>query len=149
MISVRPSSASDATNDRATLKGIDLVKVACDIRPEDELFGITRGQLLTDVELQLRKAGIKVGESKTASFLYVNVNVKDSGVGTYAVALEISFRQAVSLDRAPATKNMVPTWGIYPVVLTTTHARYSEFCRQYLRDLVDQFANAFLSVNPK
>ena len=149
LLTLSVAQASDDKEARESLRGIDTVKVVCDLSRRTELLGITCQQIVTDVELQLRKAGIKVDSTKAGPFLYVNLNAQDSGKGTYAVALELSFEQLVRLDRAPTTKNMVPTWGIFPVVLTASHERYSEFCRQEIRDLADQFANAYLSVNPK
>ncbi len=149
LLVTHPTWAGDSEIDRATLKGLGSFSVACDINPITERLGLTCEQVLTDVELQLRKAGIRIDDTKKSYYLYVNVNVVDSGLNTYAVAMEVSFQQPVRLDRAPTINVLAPTWGIYPVVLTTPRTGYTEFCRQYLRDLADRFANAFLSVNPK
>lgn len=143
---VVPSRAGDGEDDRLTLKGLKSMRVVCDIEPAQERFGVTRQQLQTDTELQLRKANIKV-QGTVGPFLYVNVNVVESGLKTYAVALELSFHQTVSLQRMPSISSDAVTWVIFPVVLTVPHEEYPEFCRRWVRDLADRFANAFLSVN--
>jgi hypothetical protein len=148
LLAAHPTWAGDSEIDRATLKGLGSIAVACDINPITEKLGVTCEQLQTDVELQLRKAGIRIDDKKSY-YLYINVNVVDSGVNTYAIAMEMSFQQPVRLDRASTIIVLAPTWGIYPVVLTSPRPGYTEFCRQYVRDLADRFANAFLSVNPK
>src|SRR5579871_3891745 len=89
VLSVGTTRGGDTQIDRSTLKGLDSISVLCDIDPIQEKFGVTCQQILTDVELRLRKAGVKIDETKTLSYLYVNVNVVDSGVDTYAVGLEI------------------------------------------------------------
>src|SRR5207249_4173290 len=55
------SWAGDSEADRATLRGVEGVDVLVEaLKPEVERAGVTRQQLKIDVELQLRKAGIRV-----------------------------------------------------------------------------------------
>src|SRR4030095_7344542 len=58
------SWASDSELDRATGRGMHGVEVTvADIKPEGEGAGLTRYQLQTDVEWQLRQAGIPLVSS--------------------------------------------------------------------------------------
>jgi hypothetical protein len=76
------SWASDDKYARATLRGIEGVNVAIEsLEPEVERAGLVRQQIETDVELRLRKAGIRVLTEEErqgtpgAPYLYINVNV--------------------------------------------------------------------------
>ena len=68
-------TVAEAQTNRDTLKGHDSVGVVVEnLVGEIESSVITREQLQTDVELALRKSGIKV-DDKASGYLYVNVNV--------------------------------------------------------------------------
>ena len=55
------SWAVDSEQSRASMRGIEGVGVVVEsLDPEVERAGLTKHQLQTDVELQLRKAGIRV-----------------------------------------------------------------------------------------
>jgi hypothetical protein len=55
------AQGGDTEGERATLRGLDGVQVVVeDLQPDVERNGLTRQQLQTDVELRLRKAGIRV-----------------------------------------------------------------------------------------
>lgn len=138
--------ASDTEEARLTLKGLKNINVVAELDPRTEAFGLTADQLQVDVELRLRKAGINVIKGGPV-FLYVNVNALDSGAGTYAIAMEISFQQRVSLVRNPSIATWATTWNLSNIVATTPKEKYARFCRDYVADLVDRFINAYLSAN--
>src|SRR5437016_357782 len=78
----RESWADDDEIARATLRGVEGVTVVVNrLDPEVERLGLTKQQLQTDVELQLRKVGIPVltreeqGKTPDYSWLYVDVHV--------------------------------------------------------------------------
>jgi hypothetical protein len=138
--------AGDKEDARLTLKGFKEIAVVTELDSKIEPFGLTADQLQLDVELRLRTAGINVTKG-LPEFLYVNLNALESGLGTYAVALEISFQQWVVPVRNQSIRVLVPTWGLFPIVVTTPKKTYTRFCRDYIADLVDRFINAYMSVN--
>lgn len=140
--------ASDSPRQRETLKGLKGIAVLVeDLTPDAERDGITKSQLQTDVELRLRQSGILV--TQTASeYLYVNVNALKSRETTgYVYSVQLDFMQPVAIlrtgQRASAGTWDVGTVGLVPV------ARASQVVRETVRDRVDEFINAYLSVNPK
>src|SRR5262249_26285995 len=90
--STRRAVALDSEHTRATLRGLRVVEVVVEDIPKDaEADGRTTQQIQTDVELRLRKAGIRV-LSKTESLktpgdpaLYIGVSTfKDTDLSFYA-----------------------------------------------------------------
>jgi hypothetical protein len=120
------------------------------LKPAVKQAGLSRGQLVTDVELRLRSSGIKVlTETQChltpgAPCLYLNVNaIPDGGDFVYSICLELA--QRVRLDRSPSAGVFVaPTWHTGEVGPDDVNG-----IRQAVRDRVDDFANDFLSVNPR
>jgi hypothetical protein len=148
------SWAGDSELDRATLRGLQGVEViVADIKPEGERAGLTRYQLQTDVELQLRQAGIPLltsaerGHVPGKPLLEVHVHVvprADGLLAAYAITVELY--QVASLE-TDAFKATVSTWsvgatGSIDITLLAT-------LRDSVRDYVDRFINAYLSVNPR
>src|SRR5262245_50071404 len=84
----------DTEEDRASLRGLHGVRVVVEaMEPNIERDGLTRQQILTDVELRLRKSGIRVltrEERQRAPgqpWLYVRVSTRQSPHGLYAVSI--------------------------------------------------------------
>ena len=152
---VTPSGAINTESTRATLQGLLGIHVAIEeLTPEVESAGLTTRQLQTDVELRLRLAGIRVLTREERDsvvgkpWLYVHVNVLLNqllGLTVYHISVELY--QSVSLDTDAVASGGAATWGI---ATTGTHA-LSDLSRVHhkVRDLVDEFINAYLSANPR
>jgi hypothetical protein len=120
--------------------------------PDAEKDGLTRDQIQTDVELHLRLAGIKVltMEQRQATpgmpYLYVNLNTVKNRE-TYSFSIEITLRQRVNLRRDPNISVAAATWDVRRI--GTVGSADLNHVRDDIKDDVDKFINAWLSVNPK
>jgi len=147
--------AIDDKFSRETLRGLNGVYVAVeDLEPEIERLGLTKNQIQTDVELKLRLAGIKVltGEEwrreKGRPYLYIQVRVLESSLsGLFHLNINIEFSQNVRLIRDPSIITLGSTWGVDAVGEVGRKKIYQ--IRNHIKDLLDKFINAWLSVNPK
>ncbi len=142
----------DDPDDRATLKGIAAIQVVVeDLNPDAERDGLTRDHLQTDMELRLRKAGIRVTskhEEAGGSYLYLNVSaVKHNALSVYGYHIRLEFYQRVALARDPRVRTDAVTWisGSTGVV----SAQRLRSLRDNVADKVDKFINAYLEQNPK
>jgi hypothetical protein len=115
-----------------------------------------KSTVTTDVELRLRQAGITVlpggtvlpGESPSP-WLYVRVGFVASGT-VYAYAVEVELHQPVTLVRdREITAYGATTWRVGPLVGLAGRDGIAERVRRVLRDMVDEFVNAYLAANPK
>ena len=141
------AGALDSPARRATLTGISSVYVFIeDLQPEAEQDGLTTSQLQTDVESRLRQAGITVAPP-FEGYLYVRVNAMRQPSGSYAVAVNVEFRQLVTLMRDPTLTTFAGTWNADTVA--TVGASRVRDVRAYVAELVDQFIAAYLEQNPK
>ena len=151
----RECAAGDDESARSSLKGLGgLGVVVEDMRAEVERDGLTRDQLQADVELRLRKAGIRVvkrddvAATPGAPYLYVNLNaLKDPDVALYVYALGLELTQRVTLVRDPKITVFAATWGVRGV--GTIGVRRLGDLRSTVTDYVDRFINAYLEQNPR
>jgi hypothetical protein len=148
------SWAGDSEHTRATLRGVEGVYVIVeDLKSDVERAGLTRQQLQTDVELQLRKAGIRVFakqeqfRSPGQPLLYVNASalLHPNGLAAYNIRVELNQRASLDINTSSAS---VATWHVGMLGMIGV-SRVSDTVRNDVRDLVDQFINAYLSVNPR
>jgi hypothetical protein len=141
----------DNESSRETLRGIKRVRVMVgDIETEIERDGLTKNQIQTDAELKLRLAGLNVLSRKEASEapgiqLIVSVAIfKFPDSSGYIYSIVVALFQNVFLERN-SKESLAPTWsagyfGVTPRL---------DLIRNKTKDGVDQFINAWLSVNPK
>jgi hypothetical protein len=149
MAAFLPSTAvHPATVDDETLQGITSIKVFVEgVDPADKPRGLTRGQLQTDVESRLRKAGIAVSADAT-EYLYVNVNTLQSRQRLSSFSVVVMVRQAAYLVRDPAiTAPAAITW--WKGTDGITAAADLRSVRDAVGDLVDKFIHAYREQNPK
>jgi hypothetical protein len=146
--------AGDDEYSRPTLRGLGGIRVTvADLDPKAKDFGLDTAVIQTDVELKLRQAGIKV-VTRAESFkvpgmpeLYINVMVLRSAAGFYAYYVEVELQQGTRLYRDPKVDSFAATWSSGGLgALGTADPRA---VRDHIKDQVDQFINAYLSVNPK
>src|SRR5215472_3875500 len=107
MVTQLLGQVATAEEDRESLRGLTGVYVLVEhLTKEAERDGLSENQLQTDVELRLRRAGIKVQtrQESLASpgrpYLYVRVTErKKSDLPLYALCVQVEFVQAVQLER--------------------------------------------------
>lgn len=129
-----------------TLKGISGVQVVIeDLSDSAKALGLEKETIQTDVELKLRLAGIRVlseqenNNTPGSPSLYVNVRVVRS-----AAAVAVELKQSVRLVRNGELA-LGTTWSVGGVGTNLT----AESIRRHIQDYLDEFLNAWLSVNPK
>lgn len=137
-----------AAADDETLKGITSIKVFVEgVDPADKPRGLTRGQLQTDVESRLRKAGIALSPDAT-EYLYVNVNTLRSRQRLTSFSVVVMVRQSAYLIRDPSiTAPAAITWWKGTDGITVPDNLSG--VRDAVGDLVDQFIDAYRKQNPK
>jgi hypothetical protein len=128
--------------------GIDIVETS----PEVKRLGLTPAQIKTDVELRLRKAGIKVLTDKerqeTPGFPFLQVTVttmvsQDSALLVFSIAVDLI--EWVMLARGGET------WGQIWHTSSTGKGGVNHIrnLRESVGDKVDEFINDYLAANPK
>jgi len=137
------------------MKGLKGVYVLVErLAPEVEKLGLTKEQLQTDVELQLRRNGIRVLFRKEwlltsgSSCLYVNVNIitsEDNPNVAYNISLEL--KQDVFLVRDPTKMCYAATWTAGST--GTVGKSNITNIRKSVKNKVDIFSNDYLAANPK
>ena len=146
------SCADDGDLARATLRGLQGVSVLIeDLQLESERAGLTTQQLQTDVEGQLRHAGIPVLTKDHAFrlhgapyvYVYVYLVPHPMGLTTYSSLVEVN--QRASLDRNGSSAS-VSTWSVQR--LGTVGSRHLAMIRNDVRNQIDHFINVYRSVNP-
>jgi hypothetical protein len=139
---------------RPTLAGLPggIVRVV-HLDKEFEDKGVTEDRVLSDVEVRLRKAGIKVftsmddpkWESSGRPVLYTQMMMVRNG-NCRAQRTDIWLSQQATLTRNSA-RVMATTWDVG--VTGSGSVFDSRDSRNALGDLVDYFINDYLAVNPK
>ena len=83
-----------------TLQGLQAIRVLVEeLRPGARGTGLTPEQIQTDVELQLRKVGIRIDKS-VSEYLYVNANIVElESIDAYVYSLNLEVNQPVTLAR--------------------------------------------------
>jgi hypothetical protein len=138
---------------RKSLKGLTGVEVAVTPLDSDAIKdGLSEAQIQTDVELRLRMAGVKVLTSEEmlkapgmpTLRVFVNTIKREE---LYSYSAEVYLEQNVRLARDPADLFIAQTWNCGAVGRVGSHNLNQ--IRDIIKDEVDKFINAYLSVNPK
>jgi hypothetical protein len=144
--------AIDNEISRQTLKGLKGVYVLVEPPLESvKKEGLTTDVIRTDVELKLRLAGIPVLSREEClkepghPCLYVDPHIMKSNLGTYIYNTDLEVTQLILLERSHDIRTTAATWSIWTLG-TTPNLRT---IRHDIKDQVDKFINAYLSVNPK
>ncbi len=142
----KPLLGSDDPTTKATLRGINGISVVVEnLRPGETEDGLTVDKIQTDVELSLRKAGVKVIDSALI-YLYVSVNVVKAD-DLYAYNCLVSLEQPVTVH-SNAASAIAPTWSVEEIGMVP-RTNMSRTIRAAFQDLVEKFLNAYLSANPR
>jgi len=139
---------------QSLLKGLKGVNVTAeDINPKMKTIGLTKEILQTDVELQLRRSGIRVlsekewFETENAPQLYINITggIWEDALVYYNVAVE--YKENVSLVRKQKTQCFATIWeegGTSSVGVNDA----LKSIREGVQQVVDTFCNDYLAANP-
>lgn len=148
-------AAADTPIDRESLRDLDGVRVVVDEpAPVLKAKELSKDELKKSVESKLRSAGINVlnsGEFPVGDpFLHLRVTTTAANGGMIAYEVELDFRQTVFLRRNPTiTFNRAQTWKADEHMGLVRSARLAEAVQAGLLEQLNQFVNAFFSVNPK
>lgn len=152
VIALSVSANAQTAVQREPLVGLRGVRVLVeDIRADAEHDGLHRDQVVTDVELRLRKNGIRVLEwmkNPGAPYLYISFGTnRNDKYSIYAYAVTVQLMQSVSLEDRPSIKTVGAVWQTQSV--GTVGVYVIRTIREVVNDLVDKFINDYLAVNPK
>lgn len=149
-----PQPTMTWAEEKDTLAGLQGVWVYIDLRSEIGKHGLTKQILQTDVELQLRRNGIRVlSEDEWAAtpgrpFLLINVSGPVSEeIEVAAQDIAVTLQQDVILLRDQNIWCNAVTWGMHTagMVSLKDHRKL----RGIIKDLIDTFSNSYLAANPK
>jgi hypothetical protein len=139
---------------KETLRGLPGVAVVIEpLHPTTERDGLTHRQLQTEVERQLRSAGIRVltqeewKKTPGAPYLYVNVAALKKKYGLYAYAIEVCLNQLVLLIRDQQTQEFAETWETREV--GTVGKERLATVRKSVAAHVAVFIRDYFAVNPR
>ncbi len=147
--------------DASTLEGLPGVNVGIHIDEDDafeevdERDGLTVETLQTDVEYQLKLAGIRVLtederlQTPSCPVLLVTVAIvqaKSDLTGVHAFALTVGLRQTVTLTGG--ARISAETWNMGYVGFAAS-SKVQTLVRQQVKNKTIAFVNAWLTVNPK
>jgi hypothetical protein len=153
LVAASAATAQDDEISRQSLKELKGVVVLVEpLKAEVEQDGLTKTSIQTDVELKLRQAGIAVltqaeGHAVPGGpVLYINVNTSSGPL--YAFSIRVEVCQDVRLDRDPSIRIIgATTWSVAGG--GSVGRNNLRVIRDGIKDHVDQFINAYLSVNPR
>jgi hypothetical protein len=143
----------------STLHGLKAVSVHVVLVAEEELGSVTRETLQTQVELELRKGGVKVINDTDP-----NVNAVDVGrlavvlkpkkvfdFPAYACYLSAEVSQHVALVRNPKILTKVATWPMVlePEGFIVGRDNLEQTIREQVTNKTNEFINDYLAANPK
>lgn len=114
--------------------------------------GFDPQQIQTDIELRLRKAGIKIlskeddTERHRQPRLYVFVTAVKFNSNYYACHIEVEVKEDATVDRN-SRRSAATSWGRGTLVVVTDGNLRR--VRDEIGDYVDAFANDYLAANPR
>ncbi|MDA2927709.1 hypothetical protein MYX78_10860 [Acidobacteria bacterium AH-259-G07] len=143
---------------KESLRGLEGVEVLVAIGEPIVEAGLSKHQLQVDVELRLRKAGIKVLTEEErwntpgspflfASVIGVRISRSETRSG-YAYQMKLYLNQQVTLSR-DLEKTDAFTWHTAGVIGITPRDSLTRNIREAIADMVDEFINDYLAINPK
>jgi hypothetical protein len=112
--------------------------------------GVTSRQLQTDVELRLRRAGIKIQpQADIPSYpqLIVKVSLLEAVEGLFAYSVTVEVFDFARLDCTDRSIAPSVTWQEGTIGVVGREKFRS--IRDNVNDYVDRFVNAYLAANPK
>jgi hypothetical protein len=143
--------AFDNETSRERIRGVTGIHVVLSVQPFFlEYEGLSKSKIRTDVESELRLAGIKVltkqelKKEKGQPIFYIYINGMKGPENILIYEVGVRLMQDASLVRKPNLTFLAPTWEVGTVGFGEIKNIQTD-----TKDKVDQFINAYLSVNPK
>lgn len=132
------------------LRGVNVL--VADMNPQAEQLGLTKAEIQTDVELRLRKAGIRIltekesAETPGVHYLIVRVNTDiKPGSALCAFNIRVLVRETVTLESGFSTDGTI--WNTE--ALGSVETGNIRKIRDSVRARVDEFIFDYLAANPK
>lgn len=130
----------------ARLRGLAAIKVnVASVGPGIEQPMIRREQVQTDVELSLRKVGVRVDQQSPA-LLQVAVSILEASHLIYAYSIRVELLQPAVLKRDPTIATPAHTWGRGSTGIANKGGLQTEI-RQSISGYLDEFCNDYLAAN--
>lgn len=142
-------AAGDSPSSRATLKGLSGVAVFAGTS-SCEPHGLYSHQVKTDTELQLRLARIQVREDAAATLVVIaacHQITSDTRIDGIAFYYGVKVSQNIIWPYSSDIRQ-VTTWASILNVGFSPKVSFVQYLRSGMRDRVNEFINAWLSVNP-
>jgi hypothetical protein len=139
---------------REVLAGLEGVMVVAGELTGAEKYGLAKRVVRNDVELQLRRHGLKVlseeewGRTPGMPWLYVDVILSiDEGAGPAAVSIRVELYERILLLRNTELVANAATWRKWRGGFLGLNDL--DEIRKSVTDLADEFINDYLAANPK
>ena len=146
--------ATAAAAQARLLQGLSGVSVRATVFASDNSSPLSLAQIKTDVELDLRKAGINIVDDSLADGLpnvgrlYVFVGAIPVSKGRYACAIEVSLQEKVSIVRKPTERIVGATWSHRQMTTAETEDELRR-AKEGIAEITKTFIRDFLTANPK
>ena len=133
--------------ERENLAGIrDVNVVVADLADDVERTGLTRRGLLDAVERRLEERGVRLGGSRQAADLYVDVTTHRGSTGLYAYYARVSVQQLATIE-GNQLRAYVDTWDM--ASLGTTGGANLPRVEDVVLQIVDLFCDDYFDVNDR
>lgn len=147
--------ASTLTDEQQALQGIKEVHVDVVLTDDTVKTGLLKSQVQTDVELKLRREGIKVLPQKeygpilriTVAAIPIKSNQSPPQILSYACSVLFALDEHVRIIRSDTIVSAT-TWSRIGVVHAPPDI-FSNYIRGHISDSIDEFLNEYLAANPK
>jgi len=138
-------------SDARILKDVGPMDVVIELLPSDfESFGLHEYDIQRDVELKLRRAGITIDDYELSEYLYVFVRGMCRSSGICGYSIDISYTELVIVQRGDEEiRVLTATWEPAGIIGTVGGNNLRSSVSDDVKDLVDEFINAYLTANPK
>jgi len=154
LISFALAATASAQSSTSILRGIGPIAVVIqDLDPEATREEFTVDLIRTDVEVELRKAGIRVvnrdalDDNSGRPYLFITVNTARGALSVYAYSIEMRFQQNATLTRNPDVTLSVSTWN--RSVVGTERGTRLPMLREKIKEMTMAYINEYLAANPK
>ncbi len=148
-----PGVSHALTHEQQILVGLKGVYIIVEeMEPQAERLGLTRAQIQTDVELRLRKAGVRVLTEEECfkmlggPVLHVDVSTfSPPAILIVAYSVRVELIERVALESG--FKTLGGIWHTHYIGVVGT--KYIRDIRETVGSQVEQFINDYLAANPK
>ncbi len=151
-----PCLAEDSEVSRATLKGMEAVRIIVEefqpnLQRYTDRLGPTPAQIHRHIEQKLREGSIRVVAGTEwlkvpgRPVLYVSINTHETEKYSYAYDIKLELRQVVLLEANPQIKSLANTWSIN--ITGFTDIGNLQVIKHNVGVLVDRFIEGYMAVN--